>query len=551
MTVSNEWLRSVMEGPEQQVEFKEAKSNYDIDKLIDYCVAIGNEGGGHLVLGVTNKRPRKIVGSRAYRHPGKIERKVLDVIHQRIRVVPLPTEEGRVVVVTIPARPRGTPLHHNGRYLTRADDSVVPMTPAQLEAIFAETTTDFSSEICPGVHHSDLEKEAVRQFRLGWARKTDQEDRKSQILSQPSHRLLEDAELMVDGAVTYAALILLGKGRALSQRLPQAEVVFEYRSSFSPGPAQQRINFRRGFLSFHDELWNAIDNRNDNQHFQEGMFVWDIPTFNERVIREAIANAVSHRAYRHAGSTFIRQYPRMLQVENPGGFPEGVTTDNFLVRNVPRNRRIAENLARCGVVERAGQGIGLMFKNSILEGKSEPDFAGTDAHHVSVRLDGQIENPKFIEFVEEVSKELGSTLRVEDLIIASRAYRAKPIGEELQARVPKLIEAGIIERAGGARSRKIMLSERFYRHLGEPGAYTRKRGLGKAAEKELLAKHLRTAGGRGAKVEELAQVLPNRPRRYISRLMQELKEEERVVVEGRTRAGRWYLKRQSGNNGGG
>lgn len=540
--LTEEWIRARMDEKEgHNLEFKRAERSMDLEALADYCVAIANEGGGYLFLGITDRYPRSIVGSSALRSPGKTERKLLDILHQRIDVTPVITSEGRVVVVTIPPRPIGAPLHHKGRYLVRSDDAVVPMTSWQLQKIFAESTPDYSALTCEGAVRGDLDADAVERFRKGWARREVKSHRRSHILSQTVEELLEDAELIVGGNITYAALILLGTAKAVKRFIPQAEVIFEYRSTHSPGPAQQRLEYRSGFLSFDDRLWQAIDIRNENLHFQEGMFVGAIPVFNEGVIREAIANAISHRDYRRGASVFIRQYPRLLQVDSPGGFPEGISPRNFLTRNDPRNRRIAENLSRCGVVERAGQGIGLMFRNSILEGKNEPDYTGTDEHHVSVRLSGEVENPRFIAFVEEVNAELGSAVRVEDLIIASRAYRERPIGEELRPRIGRLVDAGIIERMGGARSRKVMLSERFYRYLGEPGAYTRKRGLGKEAEKELLVAHLSTAGSQGAKVEELAQVLPNRQRRHISRLMQELKEAGRVSVEGRTRAGRWRI----------
>lgn len=61
--------------------------------------------------------------------------------------------------------------------------------------------------------------------------------------------------------------------------------------------------------------------RNDIQHYQEGFFIFDIPTFNESVVREAILNAVSHRNYQLAGSVFIRQFPDRLVIESPGGLP--------------------------------------------------------------------------------------------------------------------------------------------------------------------------------------------------------------------------------------
>ena len=68
MTITQEqidiWRSSATET--QNLEFKEAKQQYDTNKLCKYCVAIANEGGGHLVLGIADKPPRAVVGSAAF-----------------------------------------------------------------------------------------------------------------------------------------------------------------------------------------------------------------------------------------------------------------------------------------------------------------------------------------------------------------------------------------------------------------------------------------------------------------------------------------------------
>ena len=201
----------------------------------------------------------------------------------------------------------------------------------------------------------------------------------------PAEQLLTDAELVVKGGVTYAALILLGTRRWLSQFLGQAEVVFEYRSSDVTGPAAQREEFRQGFFLFQDEIWQKINLRNDKQHFQYGFVMLDVPTFNEAVVREAILNAVSHRDYRLPGSVFVRQFPRRLEVVSPGGFPLGITIENILWRQAPRNRRIAEAFPRCGLVERAGQGMNRMFEECIRE--SKPRQGGCYRRPLMARFD--------------------------------------------------------------------------------------------------------------------------------------------------------------------
>lgn len=58
------WM-GVREG--EGLEFKEAKHQFNLEKLVDYCVAIANERGGRIILGVSDKMPRRVVGTAASR----------------------------------------------------------------------------------------------------------------------------------------------------------------------------------------------------------------------------------------------------------------------------------------------------------------------------------------------------------------------------------------------------------------------------------------------------------------------------------------------------
>ena len=49
-----------------------------------YCVALANEGGGKVILGVTDKRPRAVVGSQAF---PDLERTKAGLIKGRARLV--------------------------------------------------------------------------------------------------------------------------------------------------------------------------------------------------------------------------------------------------------------------------------------------------------------------------------------------------------------------------------------------------------------------------------------------------------------------------------
>lgn len=528
-----QWMAA--ESEDEHLEFKEAKQGLHLAQLCRYCVALANEGGGVLVLGVTDKRPRRIAGTMAVGDPGKTKMQILDRVRMRVEIDQIQTSDGRVVVVRVPPRPLGTPLEHDGAYLMRVGESLRPMTPAMLRQIFAETGPDYSAEVCADATITSLSPEAIDRFRATWARKSGQ----PRLEDMPPEQLLADAELLVHGRPTYAALVLLGTREALGRYLAQAEVVFEYRSTDTSIEYQARDEHRKGLLLFHDDLWQAIDNRNDIQHYQEGLFKWDIPTFNERSVREAILNAVAHRDYRLPGSVFVCQYPRWLSVTSPGGFPPGVTEENILWQRAWRNRRLAEALAKCGLVERSGQGIDLMFENCLREGKPRPDFAGTHGYQVCVTLRGTV-SASFVRFLESVSRETQTSFSVEDMLVLDLVHREERVPDHLWGNLHRLLEAGAVERRGQGRGARHHLARRYYRAIGKLGTYTRKAGLDRETNKQLLLKHIRENAADGSRLNELWQVLPELSRVQVQRLLRELKDREDIHCVGRTNAGRWY-----------
>ena len=253
----------------------------------------------------------------------------------------------------------------------------------------------------------------------------------------------------------------------------------------------------------------------------------------------ALLNAIAHRDYRHAGNVFVRQYPRRLEVVSPGGFPPGISTDNLLWRQQPRNRRIADTLQKCGLVERAGQGMNRMFEESIKQGKATPDFTGTDGHQVFLTLRGEVQDPIFLRFLEKVGNERMKSFTTDDLVILDLVRRDAPVPAVLRQRLPALLELGVIERVGTGRGARHFLSRDLYRAIEAKGTYTRKRGLDRETQKALLLKHVVDSGGEGAPFGELAQVLPELSARSVQRLMHELRRDGKVLSTGRTRATRW------------
>ncbi len=520
----------------EQIQFKEAKHRFSFEEATKCCCGLANCGGGQLVFGISDKRPRQVVGSEAFAQPERVREGLMDKLRVMVDFALLEEEGKRVLLFNVAARPLGLPVQVDGVAWWYAGDSLIPMPEEVRRKVYAETGLDYSSSICPSATMADLEEGAINAFREKWVEKSGNR----RLLTLSAEQLLCDCEAITDDGVTYAALVLFGKREALRRFLPQAELIFEYRSTDLAGPANQRVEFQEGFFSYFDRLWELVNLRNDKQHYQTGFFLGDISTFNERVVREAILNAVSHRSYQMGGSVFVKQYRERLTVESPGGFPIGISLSNILNRQLPRNRRIVEILALCGLVERSGQGMNLMYELSVKEGKELPDFTGTDDSFVSLTLHGLVLDPRMLALLKQIGAKRMELLSTEALLVINALYRGRPLAKNLRPCLKRLTEMGIVEQMG---SNKYVLARGLYAAAGKAGVHTRRVGLDRGTNKELLFRHIREKGSQGAPFKELQQVLPGHNRRQIHSLLDELRREERIYCAGRTSAAKWFIVR--------
>ena len=525
------WLLEAKEG--ENIEFKKAERTFEFDELVKYACAIANCGGGYVVLGITDERPRQVVGSQAFQQPERTRSGLMERLGLGIDFHLLSHEDKRVLVFDVPARPVGVPIQDKGIAWWRKGDIILTMPMSEMRAIFAESGHDFSADICKEATLSDLDEQAIEAFRQKWITKK----KLPGLATKTKEQLLSDCEAITPQGITYAALVLFGTHEALGRFLGQSEVIFEYRSSEATGPAQQREEFRRGFFSYYERLWELVNLRNDIHHYQDGLFLMDIPTFDERVVREAILNAVSHRDYQLGSSVFLRQYPNRLLVDSPGGFPPDITLDNILDRQSPRNRRIADILSRCGLVERSGIGMNRMFEVSIQQAKPFPDFSGTDRMHVRVALNGLVQDPKLLVMMQRIGHETLESFSTEDFLVLDHLRCETPIPATLRGYVQRLVELGIIEKVSRNR---FVFGRKYYASVGKKGVYTRKKGLDRGTNKALLLKHISDNCKVGSKMSEFSQVLPGHSRSQIQVLIRELRSEKLIYPRGKLKGAKWF-----------
>ena len=100
--MSDAEFQALLESPEgSRVEFKSASGGFEFENLAKYCVALANEGGGTIVLGVTDERPRRVIGTRAFNEPGRTEAGLYERLGHRIPIHKYHHEGKRVLIVRV------------------------------------------------------------------------------------------------------------------------------------------------------------------------------------------------------------------------------------------------------------------------------------------------------------------------------------------------------------------------------------------------------------------------------------------------------------------
>ena len=130
MSVMRAQLQALLEAKEDEhLECKEAKTTFHFETLVKYCVALANEGGGWMVLGVTDHVPHHVVGSQAFADLERTKAGLIARLRLRIEAEAVHHPDGRVVLFQVPSRPIGMPLQYEGAYWMRGGQDLVPMTP--------------------------------------------------------------------------------------------------------------------------------------------------------------------------------------------------------------------------------------------------------------------------------------------------------------------------------------------------------------------------------------------------------------------------------------
>lgn len=200
----------------------------------------------------------------------------------------------------------------------------------------------------------------------------------------------------------------------------------------------------------------AIDMFRDYYQYEiiEGAERKNVEKIPEAAFREAIANALIHRAWDIESQIRVLMFDDRLEVISPGGLPSGITEDEYLSGKISvlRNRNLANVFYRLGFVEIFGTGI-TRIKQLYESALRKPDFEVSE-NTIRIMLPVFEENINLTEDEKQVYALLSTTM----LKPISEIAPYTPFGKSKTTQLLKeMSQKGVVEVKGKGRGTKYII----------------------------------------------------------------------------------------------
>jgi predicted HTH transcriptional regulator len=364
------WRQSPSE--HQHLEFKEAKNQFDTRKLSEYCIAIANEGGGVLVLGVADQPPRAVVSTMAFPNTVDAAAKLFQSVGFRVDIEAVAHPDGRVLVFHIPSRPRGMAYHHDGKYLMRAGETLVPMSQDMLRRIFAEGQPDWLEE--PSRTSLDAQQvvELLDTQTFFELLKLPYPTGRAGVLDRLVSKHLVDETNGVYTIRKIGALLLarrLEDFPDISRKAPRV-VVYTGTSKLETRLDQTGS---RGYAVGFQRLVHFVMTQLPQNEVIEDALRKEVKLVPDVAIRELVANALIHQDFHQTGvSVMIEIYSNRVEISSPG--EPLVPVERFIDGYQSRNERLADLMRQMHICEEKSSGIDRVVEAAEVFQLPAPDF---------------------------------------------------------------------------------------------------------------------------------------------------------------------------------
>ena len=494
------------------IEFKSDRKVLPMEELYNQIVAMANTDGGSIFLGMedngdvtgVDSQHKNIVDMAA-----KIQTHTVPTLYPSLHLEQWDQTDVLVIDV-LPSRQ--LVMTSEGRYMRRrlkkgGEPEIIALQPHEVvQRLSSVQTIDPSAQVIENIKASDALNSIERERLRNMVRIYHGDTELLELTDEELDKALEFVKER-DGVLfpTIAGLLMIGHEQVIRDFVPGNEVLFQVLNGvdvLANPPAM-----RSSILSIFEKVDLLFQSRVTEQEIQVGLFRVPVPNYEPDAFREGFVNALVHRDYFRSGAVHVQLQNDSMMISSPGGFPEGVSSDNILtVAPTPRNRVLAEAAKRIGLAERTGRGVDKIYRAMLRSGHDIPDYSDSSSTSVVLRLNSSELDEQFVRMLVEEEKKMNKLMPVDALIVLSTLKNERRASlPELSRKVQKreadtkvtvewLVELGMVEGIGNGKARRYMLSSKVYALSGDETGYIRQRGMTIIDEMGMIMRHVEKYG---------------------------------------------------------
>lgn len=514
------------------LEFKEAKTQYDKDKLGKYFSALSNEANlknrpnAWFILGVNDKK--QVVGTEiSDKQINEYKKEVSDhtspnMTFREIHKVEI--EGKKVLLCEIPAAAKGIPVSWKRQYYGRDGESLGVLSLDEIDQIREQSNAfDWSAQIIDGATLNDLSPEAIAVAQQKFAEKNTHIH--EEVLKWDTRTFLNKAKITIQGKITNAAILLLGKPES-EHFISPATAKISWILKDKDGLEKDYQHFTCPLILSVQSVFSKIRNLN-YRYLQEGsIFPEEVSQFDPYIIREALNNCVAHQDYTLGGKiNVVEREDGVLTFSNSGSFIPG-TVEKVIDSDAPetkyRNPFLANAMVDLKMIDTIGSGIRKMFIIQKSKFFPLPDYDFSD-NKVSVKITGKVMDINYARKLAQMPE-----LSLHDIMLLDKVSKGKKLTDP---DIQLLKKRGLIE----GRKPNFHISAIVARRSNQKADYIKLKGIDDQYAMELIREYLNKfkTASRGEFEEFLLEKLGDRfseeqKKHKIKNLLQKMKKQGEI-----------------------
>lgn len=395
---------------------------------------------------------------------------------------------------------------------------------------------DWSAQVCEQSTLDDLDPGAVVKARHEYTTKFPRQA--ADVAGWDDTTFLNKAKLTIKGAVTHAALLLLGRAEAATLLAPAVARI----SWILKNERNEELDYEHfgpPLLLNVDKVLARIRNLTLRALPDGTLFPVELTQYDPWVIREALHNCIAHQDYGLRGRVQVVETPDSLLLTNVGGFLPG-RVETVVEQDAPleiyRNPFLADAMVSLNMIDTQGGGIKRMFQKQRERFFPMPDYDLAQPERVMVTLRGRILDERYTRLLmAQTSLDLGL------IILLDKVQKGQRVSAEecKQLKAAKLVEG---------RYPNLMVAGRVAAVAGQKAQHIRNRGFDSQYYRDMIVALVREHQPVSREdidrllLDKLPEVLtPAQKLNRIHNLLRQLAEAKTIVNAGGRRWPKWIV----------